>query len=385
MIELRYLGLTRIIRNGEDITHEFGGKTLALLGLLLVDETGYVTREKMISYLWPESTEDAGRYNLRYNLWLIRKMIPANEEGEEIIKSVPNGYQINNAYDFTCDVVEILRDDDYIYYPTGQLEILRKYFVGEFMEGFYFKNCDEYNEFIIRIRRRIEERKNNIYFEIIDRYKSINRYSSCKLLLDEISQSEPFDEKIAYEYMDIYSKMGQKSAALIYFSEFRNKLAENLGIGPSERLNEKYKEIKGLDGEKEHVDSKKNRSDITIEINYCPRIRCFGLSMIINHLIVKEGIHLEDYLMESDIRDLAYILPSSIDPCVHCIGGESSCAMIPDIRIAQSFFEFIKNVCAEDLNLDVTVYGETTMDEFSIDLLRYIDFTIKGFTLKVLP
>lgn len=58
---------------------------------------------------------------------------------------------------------------------------------------------------------------------------------------------------------------------------------------------------------------------------------------------------------------------------------------IPDIRIAQSFFEFIKNVCAEDLNLDVTVYGETTMDEFSIDLLRYIDFTIKGFTLKVLP
>ena len=90
MVEIKYLGITKIILNGKDITSKFGGKTLALLGLLLINNTGYISKEKLISYLWPESTEDAGKYNLRYNLWLIRKFLPRDNKKNEIINTIPN-------------------------------------------------------------------------------------------------------------------------------------------------------------------------------------------------------------------------------------------------------------------------------------------------------
>ncbi|XVG96155.1 BTAD domain-containing putative transcriptional regulator [Eubacteriales bacterium KG127] len=384
MVEIKYLGITKIVLDGDDITSKFGGKTLALLSLLLVNNSGYVSKEKLISYLWPESTEDAGKYNLRYNLWLIRKLLPQDEKKNELINSVSNGYEINGKYDFSCDVINILRDSSYREHPTDYLESLRKHFNGEFMEGFFFKNCDEYNEFIIRLRRRLEDRKTSLYFELFQRYKDSKHFEKCKLLLDELSQSEPFDEKIAWEYLDIYSSLGQKSAALIYYSEFRNKLAVNLGISPSSELVEKYKEIKGMETEKQISDSKPSDSqNYSVEISSCPNIKYFGLSIIIEKLVEKFHIDLRQYLTEEDLQTLCYIIPSSLKSYSCCLPKEFDWAMIQDIRLARSFYSLIKNISRSKICLSVTIYGESKMDDFSKDLLIYIDSSIKEFTFSM--
>lgn len=381
MVEIKYLGITKVILDGDDITSKFGGKTLALLSLLLVNNTGYVTKEKLISYLWPESTEDAGKYNLRYNLWLIRKLLPHDAHNNEIINTIPNGYEINEQYDFSCDVVNILKDSDYEAHPTEHLENLRKLFNGEFMEGFFFKNCDEYNEFIIRLRRRLEDRKTSLYFQLFKRYKESNHFEKCKLLLDELSQSEPFDEQIAWEYLDIYSSLGQKSAALIYYSEFRNRLAVNLGISPSNLLLDKYKEIKGMETEKPQANPESSSiQNYSVEISSCPNIKYFGLSIIIEKLVESLDIDLHKYLTDEDLQTLCYIIPSSLKSYDCFVNKEVDWHMIQDIRLAQSFYSLIKNFSEKEGYLSVTIYGENTMDDFSKDLLIYIDSSLKEFT-----
>lgn len=383
MVEIKYLGITKIILNGKDITSKFGGKTLALLGLLLINNTGYISKEKLISYLWPESTEDAGKYNLRYNLWLIRKFLPRDNKKNEIINTIPNGYEINQQYEFDCDVVNILKHSDYKIHSTAYLETLAALFKGEFMEGFFFKNCEEYNEFIITSRRRLEDRKTSLYLELFKRYKDSKAFERCKLLLDELSQSEPFDEKIAWEYLDIYSALGQKSAALLYYSEFRNKLAVNLGISPSNELIEKQKEIKGMETEKPPLNTKHpGKQRYSIEINSCPNIKYFGLSIIIEKLVDNFEVDLRKYLIEDDIQALCFIIPSSVKNYNCYIANNADWSMIQDIRLARAFYTLIKKVSEQNGYLAVSTYGENVMDDFSKDLLIYIDSSLKNFTFS---
>ena len=67
MLDINFLGKVKIEYNGEDITDNFGAKTKALLSLLILNKDKPLNREKIILYLWPDSTEDSGKFNLRCN------------------------------------------------------------------------------------------------------------------------------------------------------------------------------------------------------------------------------------------------------------------------------------------------------------------------------
>ena len=68
---------------------------------------------------------------------------------------------INRDYDFKCDIIEVSEnaDSDYRIKTVEELEAIRREYCGDFMEGFYFKNCNDYNEMILMERNYFENHK----------------------------------------------------------------------------------------------------------------------------------------------------------------------------------------------------------------------------------
>ena len=95
MLDIKFLGKVKIEYDGIDITDKFGAKTKALLSLLILNKDKSLNREKIISYLWPDSSEDSGRFNLRFNLWQLRNIIGLDENGNKFLHTGRSHCSIN--------------------------------------------------------------------------------------------------------------------------------------------------------------------------------------------------------------------------------------------------------------------------------------------------
>src|SRR5665647_2267641 len=155
MIQITLLGKTRICYNGELLDKQLSTKAQALIYLLIMHNGKFLSREKIMAYLWPDSTENAARYNLRYNLWQLKKLLPQDNEGETFVLSEQGGCFINSKYKFKCDLLEI---NQYCLAKSNieELAYIRDLFCGEVMEGWYLKSCSEFNEIILYERIHCE-------------------------------------------------------------------------------------------------------------------------------------------------------------------------------------------------------------------------------------
>ena len=111
MLKISFLGKLRFEYHGEDITDKIGTKAAALIALLMLRENKSMSREKAISYLWPDSNEEAGKYNLRYTFWMLKKLIGEDEKNENFLNIDKEYCGINARYSFRCDILELLHFD----------------------------------------------------------------------------------------------------------------------------------------------------------------------------------------------------------------------------------------------------------------------------------
>lgn len=72
MLVVNLLGNAGIYYRGEDITTRLSSKSVAIIMYLVENYNKKITREKISDLLWAEKYENSG-YNLRYNLWNIKK------------------------------------------------------------------------------------------------------------------------------------------------------------------------------------------------------------------------------------------------------------------------------------------------------------------------
>ena len=100
MLNLSFFGKSKVEYNGKEIGDRLGNKAIALICLLVLNERRYLSREKIIGYLWPDSNTDAAKYNLRYNLWLIKKNILEDKNNNSFLKVDTECCGINSKYEF---------------------------------------------------------------------------------------------------------------------------------------------------------------------------------------------------------------------------------------------------------------------------------------------
>jgi serine/threonine-protein kinase len=107
---------------------------LALLALLAVTGSRGLTRDKLIAYLWPESTPENARHALEQLLYSLRRQTPK----ELVIGGNP--LRLNPAV-VAADVEEFDRRLE-----AGDREAALALYRGPFLDGFFLTDSPEFEE-----------------------------------------------------------------------------------------------------------------------------------------------------------------------------------------------------------------------------------------------
>ena len=378
MLNLSFLGKSKIEYDGKEIEDKLGNKAIALVCLLVLNERRYLSREKIIGYLWPDSNTDAAKYNLRYNLWLIKKNILEDKKNNSFIKVDTECCSINSKYEFNCDIINIMK-----FKPSCQDSVegilkLKRLFRGDLLEGCYFNKCDEFNNLIIYERINFEQHKVKILQRLVEVYENDNRYEDCIDVLNEILEIEPYDEKIALKLMDIYQKSGKRAVAINYYNEFSYNLSCSLGIHPSNELRDKYNEIKMTVADSDETKSNEDsivkttdNSDIYI-ISYCIKnVEYFWMSDVIGKIVTLGVDNCINQLNNKQLMDLGYIQSDILKFCNEDINIVDYKTEVIDVRIINSFIKLLQTVCNER-SMNITIFNSSDMDEISANVVDYL-------------
>ena len=367
MLDINFLGKVKIEYNSVDITDKFGAKTKALLSLLILNKDKPLNREKIILYLWPDSTEDSGKFNLRFNLWQLRNIIGSDERGNKFLHTGRSHCGINENYNYNCDVTDIKAFNLKENVSIKKLEELRKKFSGEFFEGFYFKNCNDFNENIILERSYFEEQKIKILLKLVSLYEVEENFEKCSEILKELINIEPYDEEIALRILEIYEKNGKRSLAILFYDDFKKKFMTFLGISPCEELEKKYLEIKSKNISKEKIDNKnkvtfKNKNELLLETHCVGEIEYYWTNNLLDKIL--ENINISNYLNEKEIKDLGYININLFTDALLLIP--------PKVRIINILLKLLEKLTTE-YNLIVKIIQIEKIDYISKIFLEEIE------------
>lgn len=346
MLSIQLLGKTALYWDGHPLEHHLSGKSIPLLYLLLQSDTHCLTRDKLACYLWPDSTTEAAKYNLRYHLWQLKKALPLCGE-ETFVVTERDGCQLNSRYPWQCDLVEIKAS--HIASSTNQ-ELLRlsRLFRGEVMEGWYLKNCGEINDLILMDRMVCERRQVELLRMLASRYQDEGNYQLCLDTLHKITAVEPDNEDVALFIMETYVQLGDRVGAIRYYKQFESVLWSDLQIPPNERLRELYSKLKRGQSSQPDAAGVRLYNEVVVTAQSLPQIPGSLIADLLEGLLEQlspaqvlelELPYLQDLRSLSSALEVAYSahtgIPLPPGPC-----------QVPDIRIVCSFSAFVKSICA---------------------------------------
>jgi len=362
----------------------------------VLNEKRYMSREKLEGYLWPDSSTDAARYNLRYNLWLIKKNIGPDHKGHKFLHVDSDCCSINKEYEFECDTFEIM---SFKHSQNDSLESilkLKQLFRGDLLEGCYFKNCDELNDLIIFERMKYEQRKVKILKSLVDFYEKEESFDNCLEVINEILEIEPYDEEMILKILDIYVKCGKPVAAITYYNNFSKLLTSSLGVSPSNRLRKKYTEIRsalsdsfGINNLKVNMDTLIKSSSNQEYVSYTKiisdcikNIEYFWIADVVGKIIAVLGPDYMNQLSEKELLDLAYVQSDILNyygdkfELVKDYGRDTM-----SVCIINAFIKLLRIICSKQ-ELTIIIQNSIDMDDISLNVLKYLKrLKIEGLKL----
>lgn len=396
MLSICFLGKSRLEYDGKKFEDQFGNKVIALICLLVLNEKRYLSREKIEGYLWPESNEEAARYNLRYNLWFIKKNIDVDKKGHPFLRVDKDCCGINMEYEFECDILDVMK-----FKPSQEDSIesiikLKKLFRGDLLEGCYFNKCDEFNELIIFERINFEQRKVKILKRLVELYENENNYDACIEIINEILEIEPYDEKMVLKILDIYIKCGKRGTAITYYNNFSYGLAGSLGISPSNELRNKYNEIRltssdcNSDNDMEMdgticvkvPNERKSHLDVKIISNCMKNVEYFWIADVVRKILAVIDADCINQLSKRELLDLGYVQSDILSFCNEQWDlVQEYKREVMSVCIINSFIKLLTYICHKQ-NLTIIIINSCDIDEISDNVLKYLKrIQIEGLNL----
>ena len=390
MLQITLLGKTKIFYKGEFLDKQLSTKAQALIYLLIAHKGKFLSREKIMAYLWPDSSEDAARYNLRYNLWQLKKLIPEDKNGEPLVLSEKGGCLLNERYQFSCDLIDI---NEYCFTKATieELSYIRRLFCGEVMEGWYLKGCNEFNDMILYERMRSERIQVKLLKTLAELFEKSDMPEKALETWREMAFVDVDNEDIAYNIMRLYIKIGNRVAAINHYKKFEANLWDNLNIAPNQEIQQLYRDLTSdmnPDHPGEDTRHYKTRTALEITGHCIKHIDYFLISDIISSLIrAVDKSFLRDF-EKSYILDLS-VIQRDLLVCYEKMTGEEvdkslslSYTNIPPVRIVQAFCKLIEFL-AKRYSIVLRIKNKESIDSVSSEIIEYLaEANIAGFHLE---
>ncbi len=228
-IQAFLLGRARILLDGEQISFPFK-QAEALLYYLLVE--GSASRFKLADLIWGDrGDEKKVRSNMRNAIYVLRKALGT----DFLLETQKNIIRINPEYRLQVDFLSFMKE-------KGPLEEYR----GDFLEDFYLKDNEYYNEWVLNIRQNY----NRVYLsrlkQDVEKSFSEERWDRCERSCMQLLELDEYDESVYCRLMEIYQMRGEYSKATALYERLKKLFAEELFQAPGQEATSLMERIKDL-------------------------------------------------------------------------------------------------------------------------------------------
>lgn len=216
---------------------------------------GQSTKSKLADYIWGDKyTEERINSNMRNALYVLRKIF-----GKEFLTTISkNIVKMNKNIDVHVDCIEFIKDNT----PNK--------YKGDFLDGFYLKNNEMFNEWIDLNRQSFK----NTYLKrlkdnICTSFKKGN-FDFCEHNCFLLMKADEFDE-LSYKYLiSVYNERKEFNKSINIYNKMVKFLSEELFEMPSKEITtivdqikkERSQEILSIISSKNKISSDKEYKNI---------------------------------------------------------------------------------------------------------------------------
>ncbi|WP_026893651.1 AfsR/SARP family transcriptional regulator [Clostridiisalibacter paucivorans] len=386
-LEIYMLGNLKILLDGSSIIENMSAKAMGILCYLVLNKGKDFNRDRISSMFWNFSNEDAARYNLRYNLWSLRKILKDKKKNSNILYADKDICRINDNSNIYVDIyrLENFNIQDYSNNNNNifKLEELYELYRGEFLEGFYIKGCPEFNDWIFYKREKYQRKYFEISHLLVEQYVHKGMYYKSIDLLEEMLKINPLQEELYEKLIKIYLAKEDRSAALKHYKRCCTILREELNIGPGVKIKELYKEIKNkdtVDTMKENKGHSDNERKENIKILghkkniikipcYPVGVNYYWISNLIDHIIESYDMNLLKNISENIWIDLLRV-NGKVRNIVQDLNTCNLTVMSEKNRIFLAL-ENLLNIISKDNHINIQIDNLSWIDNVSYKFIKY--------------
>jgi oligopeptide transport system substrate-binding protein len=248
-LKLSFLGAAHIVHNGEPLELDTR-KNIALLAYLGVTAESH-TREALITLLWPELEPSRARAVLRRNLSILKKSL----SGEWLVVE-REMVGLERRPDLWLDTFQFqqLQKSWQIHEHTEMqtcpacledLSAAAAIYRGDFMAGFSLRDSATFDEWQFYQTEGFRQEFAAVLEKLVRGYCTQERYKDALPHAQNWLSLDPLNEPAQRGLMQLYTWLGQRSAAIRQYKECERVLKDELGVNPEEETIQLFKRIKG--------------------------------------------------------------------------------------------------------------------------------------------
>ncbi|SNS64922.1 DNA-binding transcriptional activator of the SARP family [Anaerovirgula multivorans] len=374
MLKFFFLGEPRILVKDKDISNRISSKAVGILAYLSAHCGEKVSRDRIASMFWNESSRKSSKYNLRYTLWSIKKELKEEGVEEEIILSPDKETCYFVEGGFWQSDVRLLEEAVNKINEKGatlqQYQEILELYGGEFLQHISLRGNPELDDWIIYERERVQK----LYFDglilLSRQFSNMGQYSKGVNCLQKLLYINPLQEELHHQLMELYLLNGDRIQAIQQYERCAEILRTELNISPMEKMTEFYYRIKN--GQERGTPLKQDEG-FHKNINY------FVLGEIVEG-VLDTYPQLVKQLPEDILWELAKLVPG-IERSINRLPLTYHSQDIEKLRIFKAATFLLREAELQGAIPTIKVVG--TVDKVSLQFLAYIAAKFPHITIPV--
>lgn len=227
-------------------------KGWALLSYLAATPGQSQPRDRLAEIFWPTHSIEAARNNLRQVLLNLQRMLNDHTFDTPCLEADRRSIRLNPESRHSIDLVDFLRDAPECTPDAGlahcetcirRLERMAALYRGEFLDGLYLEECEDFDEWLQVHREALLRRALVLLERISECHEKQGRVGRALGFAQRYCELEPWNEEGQRRLIRLLALSGQRGAALSQYESCCRFLKQELGVQPEEETRELAKRI----------------------------------------------------------------------------------------------------------------------------------------------
>jgi TolB-like protein/DNA-binding SARP family transcriptional activator len=201
------------------------GYRLALLARLAVEHPRPLTRDRLITLLWPDHDAVRGRRLLRQSLYILRRVL-----GEEAVLSGGSELRLDPQW-WSCDLWDFRSALD-----EGDHEDAIALYSGPFLDGAAAGGGSEFEHWAEVERVGLARRYAEALEAVAERYEATGEWGAAAGAWRRLADHDPYDSRVAIRLMQALDAIGNRAAALRHAAEHDALVRAEFGTDPDPEI-----------------------------------------------------------------------------------------------------------------------------------------------------